>query len=75
MENIKEKIDEIVNKVKNDGDFANKFQNNPTKAVEEVIGIDLPDEQINGIIAGVKAKNNINNASDVVNKFKGIFGK
>ena len=29
MEEIKKKVEEIVNKVKNDGDFANKFKANP----------------------------------------------
>ena len=36
MENIKEKIEEIVDKVKNDPDFATKFQENPVKAAEEI---------------------------------------
>ena len=46
MEEIKKKVEEIVNKVKNDGDFANKFKSNPVEAVESVVGIDLPDDQI-----------------------------
>ena len=53
---IKAKIEELVNKVKNDKDFADKFKNDPVKAVEGVIGVDLPDDQINKIVDGVKAK-------------------
>ncbi len=53
---IKAKIEELVEKVKNDKDFAEKFKNDPVKAVEGVLGVDLPDDQINSIIEGVKAK-------------------
>ena len=35
MEELKEKIEEIVNKVKNDENFANNFKENPVKAIEE----------------------------------------
>ncbi|MBR3325663.1 MAG: hypothetical protein IKG14_06470 [Clostridia bacterium] len=72
MDDLKNKVEEIVNKVKNDGDFAKKFQENPVQAVESVIGVDLPDDQINGVINTVKAKVNVDNFGD---KLKGIFGK
>lgn len=39
MDNIKEKIEEIVEKVKNDKDFAKKFKEDPIKALEGVIGM------------------------------------
>lgn len=68
---IKAKIDEVVNKVKNDKDFAAKFQKEPIKAVEDVLGVDLPDDQINGIIEGVKAKVNLGGIAD---KIGGLFG-
>ena len=69
---IKVKIDELVNKVKNDKDFGKKFKENPTKAVESVLGIDLPDEQVNKIIDGIKAKISID---DITGKLGGLFGK
>lgn len=72
MGDLKAKIEEIVNKVKNDGDFANKFQENPVKAVESVVGVDLPEDQINGIVQGVKAKINFDN-NNIVGKIKGLF--
>ena len=69
---IKKKIEEIVNKVKNDKDFANKFQKDPVKAVESVLGVDLPDDQINNIIDGVKAKITADKAGDMI---KGLLNK
>ena len=68
---IKAKIDEVVNKVKNDKGFAEKFQKEPRKAVEEVLGVDLPDDAVKNIIDGVKAKVNID---DIKGKLGGLFG-
>ena len=72
MDDLKEKIEEIVEKVKNDKDFANKFKENPIKAVESVLGIDLPDEKINEIVTAVKAKVNLD-GSGLMDKIKGLF--
>lgn len=68
---IKAKIDEVVNKVKADPKFAEKFKSEPIKAVEEVLGVDLPDDVINNIIDGVKAKVNVDG---IKNKLGGLFG-
>lgn len=73
MDMIKEKINEIVDKIKSDKKFAEKFKKDPIKAVEGVIGVDLPDDQIMKIVDGVKAKINIDNAGDAINKLKGLF--
>lgn len=69
---IKEKIEEIVNKVKSDEGFADKFKSEPVKAVEDVLGVDLPDDQINKVVEGVKAKIDLGGIAD---KIGGLFGK
>lgn len=69
---IKAKIEEIVEKVKSDKDFANKFKSEPIKAVEGVIGVDLPDDQIQSVVDGVKAKIDLGGIAD---KLGGLFGK
>lgn len=69
---IKAKIEEIVDKVKNDKGFADKFKKEPVKAVEGVVGVDLPDDQINKVVEGVKAKINLDSIGD---KLGGLFGK
>lgn len=73
MGDIKAKIEELVNKIKNDGDFANKFQNNPVKAIEDVVGMDLPDDQINQVINVVKTKTNLDSNDGIIGKIKGLF--
>ncbi len=69
---IKAKIDKVVNKVKSDKNFAEKFKSEPIKAVEEVLGVDLPDDVINSVVSGVKAKIDIGNLKDGLGS---LFGK
>lgn len=71
----KEKIEEIVDKVKNDKDFMKKFKENPVSAVEDVLGVDLPEDEINKVIETVKAKIQVDNASELLGKVKGFLGK
>ena len=68
---IKAKIDEVVNKIKNDKNFAEKFRKEPIKAVEEVLGVDLPDDVIKNVIDGVKGKINVDSIKD---KLGCLFG-
>ena len=88
MELIKKKIEEVVQKIKNDKNFAAKFQKDPVKALEEVLGVDLPEDQINAVISGVKAKINLDTVSGMLDsdgdgkpdlgalgKLGGILGK
>ncbi len=69
---IKAKIAEIVEKIKNDKNFASDFQKDPVTAVERVIGVDLPNDQIEKIIEGVKANITVD---DVKDKVGGLLGK
>ncbi|MDE5768032.1 MAG: hypothetical protein K2H82_01465 [Oscillospiraceae bacterium] len=75
MLDIKEKMEELMQKIKNDKDFSKKFTENPVKAVEDLLGVDLPDDQINAIINGVKAKLTAENIADAAGKLSGLFGK
>ncbi|QTH41027.1 hypothetical protein J4772_26230 [Cohnella sp. LGH] len=70
---IKGKIEEIVERIKADKDFSSKFMSDPVKAVESVIGIDLPDAQINALIDGVKAKLTADKAGDMLGSIKKLF--
>lgn len=72
---IKEKIEEIVEKVKGDDNFAAKFKSQPIKAVEDILGVDLPDETIEKVIDGVKAKINLDNIGDKLGSLFGGLGK
>lgn len=72
---IKAKIEEIVEKIKNDDELQKLFKKDPVAALEKVTGIDLPEDQIDAIIAGVKAKLGMDNLGDALKGLGGLFGK
>ena len=72
---IKAKIDEIVEKVKTDPSLMEKFQANPVEAVEGLIGVDLPDDQVNQIVNGIKAKVAVDKVGEALGGLGGLFGK
>ena len=53
---VKEKVEEIVQKLQKDPALLKNFQDDPIKTLERVAGVDLPDEQLKPLIAGIKAK-------------------
>ncbi|MCR4839298.1 MAG: hypothetical protein K5897_10265 [Eubacterium sp.] len=71
---IKAKITEIVEKITKDESLKQDFKENPTKAIEKVAGVDLPDDVVNGAIAGVKAKMTGDAVSGGLGKLSGLFG-
>jgi len=88
MDLLKEKIEEIIEKIKKDKNFAEDFKKNPVKTIEELAGIDLPNDQINALIKGVKAKIDLDAVTGLLDsdgdgkvdignlgKLGGLFGK
>ena len=72
MAQLKDKIDDIVEKVKSDKNVADKFQKDPIATVESLIGIDLPNDQIEKIVDGIKAKIDLDKLGGMLG---GLFGK
>lgn len=70
---IKEKIEEIVEKLTSDKDLLKKFDEEPVKVIEKLLGVDLPDDVINQIISGVKAKISVDKVSDALGMLKKLF--
>ena len=75
MFNIKEKIEEIVEKLKNDDDLLEQFNKNPCKVIEEYVGMDLPDDKVNQLVEGIKAKLKLDKLGDALGGLGGLFGK
>ncbi len=70
--NIKEKIDELVDKIKNDKDLRKKFDEDPVSAIEGLLGVDIPNDKVDAVVDGIKAKLA---ASAIGDKLGGLFGK
>ena len=72
---IKAKIEEVVKKLMNDKNLMAKFERNPVSVIEELIGVDLPDQQVNQLIEGIKAKIKLDQVGDVLGGIGKLFGK
>ena len=72
MDNLKLKVEGVIEKVKSDPNFESKFKAEPVKALEEVMGMDLPDDKINSIIQTINTKIALDD-SNILGKLKGFF--
>ena len=72
---IKAKLEEIVKKLMKDKSLMTKFERNPVSVIEELIGIDLPDQQVNQLIEGIKAKIKLDQVGDMLGGIGKLFGK
>ncbi len=72
---LKEHIKKAVDSISKDKKLQEQFQKEPVKALESILGVDLPDDMINQVIQGVKAKLTVDNVSDAVDALKGLFNK
>ena len=70
---IKAKIEEVVGKNKHDPQLMEKFKKDPVKAVEGVLGVDLPDDLVEKLVTGVKAKLAGDNLSGALGSLKKLF--
>lgn len=70
---IKEQIDQIVKKVKDDDKLADKFKENPEKTVEEIAGVDIPDGMLDKVVSGVSAKLGADKLSGALGAVKNLF--
>ena len=73
MMDLKAKVQELVEKIKNDPQMLAKFKTEPVKVVEELLGMDLPDDVVEKVIEGVKAKITLDKAGDLLGGLKKLF--
>ena len=72
---IKEQIKKAVERISKDKDLQEKFQKDPIKAVEGILGVDLPEDVINQVVQWVMAKLTADNVSGAVDALKGFLKK
>ena len=72
---IKEKIEQIAKKLMNDKTLMARFEKNPASVIEEYVGIDLPDDVVNNLIDGIKAKIAAGKVGDALEGLGKLFGK
>ena len=69
---IKAKAAELVEKIKEDPALLKEFRENPVKVVETILGVDLPDDQINQLAELIQAKIDLDKVDSLLG---GLFGK
>ena len=70
---LKKKIDGIVEKIKNDPQLLKNFEKEPVKVIESLIDVDLPDDQLEPVVAAVKAKLAAGSLGDKLGGLKKLF--
>ena len=72
---IKKKIEELVEKIQSDKELQAQFQKEPVAALESLLGVDLPEDQIQQLIDGIKLKLTADNIGSALGALGGLFGK
>lgn len=70
---MKAMINEAVEKITTDKTLMEKFQKDPEKAIESIIGIDIPDGVADQVITMVKAKLAGNKLAGGLDMMKKLF--
>ena len=75
LDKIKDKVEDLVKEIQKNPALLKKFKENPVMVVEELIGIDLPDDQLKQVAELVKAKIDLDKVGDLLGGLGGLFKK
>ena len=70
---VKEAAEELAEKLQKAPGLLKDFQTDPIKAVEKLMGVNLPDEQLKPVVAGIKAKLAASDLGDKLDGLKKLF--
>lgn len=70
---IKEKIEQIAKKLLSDKTLMSRFEKNPASVIEEYVGVDLPDDLVNQLVEGIKAKITVDKVGDALGALGKLF--
>ena len=72
---IKKTIEDVVEKLKKDEGLKKQFLSDPAGALKKLTGIDIPTDQWDSVVSGVKAKLTADNVGDAVKGLGNLFKK
>lgn len=70
---IKAKIEGLAAKLQKDPALLQSFQKDPVKTLERLTGVDLPEEQLQPLVTGIKAKLAASGLGDKLDGLKKLF--
>ena len=72
---IRKTIEDIVAKLKGDEALQKQFLSDPAAALKKLTGVDIPADQLDSVVAGVKAKLTADSVGDAVKGLGNLFKK
>ena len=75
MKDILKLAAEFAVKLGKDENLMDAFKKDPVTVIEKKLGVDLPNDQLNALIDGIKAKLKADDVLDAAGKLMGMFGK
>lgn len=72
---IKATVEKAVKKLMADPKLLQKFEKEPVKVLEELLGVDLPDDLVNQLIDAIKAKIAAEKVGGAIQGLGKLFGK
>ena len=72
---IMDKLEDIVEEIMKDKSLLAKFEKDPVSVIEKLIGIDLPNDQVEKVVKAVKAKMGAEKLGDALGGLGKLFGK
>ena len=70
---IKNMAEELVEKIQSNPQLLKEFKEKPVQVLEKLMGIDLPDDQIEKLVELIKAKIDLDKAGDLLKGLGGLF--
>ena len=72
--NIKEIIENIVREITKNKNLKEEFEKEPVKVIERITKVDLPDELVDKVVDGVKAKITMDKVADMADTVSDLAG-
>lgn len=72
---IKKMAEDLVEKIKQDPRLLKEFTQKPVPVLEKLLGIDLPDAEIEKLAQLIKAKIDLDKAGDLLKGLGGLLKK
>ena len=73
--NIKKMIENLLEEIQKDGKLGEQFEKEPVKVIEKIVGKDLPDDVVEKIVDGVKAKVGMDKVGNALDMLDGALNK
>ena len=72
---IKKMAEELIEKIQKNPKLLSEFKEKPVKVIEELTGLDLPDDQIEQLAKLIKAKIDMDKVGDLLGGLSGLLKK